>query len=151
MWAGAMAFFDFPQIYADFLMEYFSIQPVQLEYMYSFIYVPNIFLAFGSTLLVNRIGYGLSSIICQLLVLVGMFLCLYGVYIKQYLWLIIGRAVYGIGTEVSYVAQSGITDLWFSGKFLTVAYSLDRSMTYFFASMSTFFLPELFIWQENKA
>ena len=63
-WAGAMAFYDFPQVYADFIMEYFDIDTVKLEYLYSFIYIPNIFLALIATFVVNRLGFANGVIIC---------------------------------------------------------------------------------------
>ena len=57
----------------------------------------------------------------------------------------IGRGLFGIGAEMGYLSQSVITDLWFYGSFLTVAYSLNRMMTYVVMSLSTYFLPEVFL------
>ena len=70
---------------------------------------------------------------------------------KVFTYLIVGRAIFGIGCETSYVAQSGVTDLWFSGKFLTVAYSMNRFTTYLFVSGSIFLLPNLFLREEDIA
>lgn len=150
-WAGAMAFYDFPQIYSDFLMEYFIIDPVQLEYMYSFVHIPNIFLAIGASFIVNKIGYANSVIFCQLIIILGLLICMQAVHARQFIFMIIGRAVFGLGCETSYVAQSGVTDLWFSGKFLSLAYSLNSMVTYLFQTGSIIVLPNLYLKKEDMA
>jgi MFS family permease len=149
-WSGMMAFFDFPQLFSEFLQEYYDANPVQIGSLFSAIYLPNIFLGYHGSLIVNKIGNGNSNLVCQLFALVGMLLCLFSVQTKNFTFLVIGRGFFGIGCEIGYLTQSVITDLWFYGSFLTVAYSLNRMMTYVVVSVSTYVLPEIFINKINQ-
>jgi hypothetical protein len=62
----------------------------------------------------------------------------------------IGRAVFGLAAEVVFVAQVGITDKWFNGKFLSIAYSLNRLVTYLFVSGSTYYFTEIFLEKKQQ-
>jgi hypothetical protein len=35
MWAGVMSYFDFPQIFSEFLIEYFKVNNLEIEYLYT--------------------------------------------------------------------------------------------------------------------
>ena len=150
-WSGSMCSFDFPEIYEKFLMEYFSIDSVKVEYMYSFIYVPNIFLGFLGSYLMNKFGCANLLIYLHCIIGLGLISQFYGVSVNNYVFMLIGRAIIGIGFEVTYVCQSEITDIWFSGKFLSVAYALNRSFAYIFTTTGSLFIPNLFLSKMESA
>ena len=145
MWAGAMAYYDFPQIYSQFLLPYFDIKNLDIEYLYSSVQIPNIFLPFLASFIMAKTGLAIGNLIFQLLILIGIFFNFVAVSNSSFLYMIIGRAIFGVGTEIVFVAQGSITDKWFNGRFLSVAFSLNRFMTYTFVSVSTYYLPNLFV------
>jgi fucose permease len=85
-------------------MEYFEIETVNLEYLYSCIYIPNILLSVGASFIVNKFGLANTGMVCQMIIISGMLTCLYGVQTKKYAFVMAGRAIYGVGCEVTYVA-----------------------------------------------
>lgn len=98
-----MAFFDFPQIFSEFLQEYYDVEPVQIGSLFSAIYLPNIFLGYSGSLIVNKIGNGNSNLVCQICGLFGILICVWGIQAKQFNLLVLGRGLFGIGCELGYL------------------------------------------------
>lgn len=104
LWAGVRSTLDFPQIYSDFLKEYFSVSSIQIEYMYSLIYIPNIVLAFVGTLIIGKIGAGNTAISCQVVTALGLIFKLVAVNEKHFPFMLIGRALLGLGMDIAFMA-----------------------------------------------
>jgi len=57
----------------------------------------------------------------SLLVMIGSVVFCIGPYFKNFWIMIVGRFIFGLGAESSYVAQDTITAMWFQGKELAMA------------------------------
>jgi MFS family permease len=104
LWAGAMSYYDFPQIYTQYLIDYFSVQNIDIEYLYSAVQVPNIILSLIASFIMDRTGLGLGNLIFQLIVMIGLIVNYYAFAQTNFLWMFIGRAIFGLGAEVTFVA-----------------------------------------------
>ena len=62
-WAGAMAYYDFPQIYSEFLLDYFQVKNLDIEYLYTAVQVPNIILSLVASFIMDRTGLGVGNLI----------------------------------------------------------------------------------------
>jgi len=64
--------------------------------------------------------------------------------------MLIGRTFFGVGSELLSIGQATVSDLWFNGKYLSIALSLNRFCTYSFMAFGAFVLPELFFRRINQ-
>jgi len=77
----------------------------------------------------NYIGCNKIIIISVFLTLIGQLLFFYGNYSKNFTYLLFGRFIFGIGREVLGIATSTVEALWFRGKELSFAMSVDFSIS----------------------
>lgn len=99
----------------------------------------------------ERIGLGKGLVLLQLVVLTGLILSILSVQYEKFYLMLIGRTLFGIGSELLSIGQASVSDLWFNGKYLSIALSLNRFCTYSFMAVGAFLLPELFLKKINEA
>lgn len=142
-WCGAIYFYDFPQLFESQLINKFKISTIEISLLYSLSSIPNIFTNLLGAWLIEKIGLGLSSALFSTQVFLGIFICSLGIFNNNFKYLLVGRVFFGIGFGTTFLSQTLSTEQWFSGRFMTLAYGLNRSCVYLFQAVSTFLQPEL--------
>jgi MFS family permease len=106
--------------------------PSNFETYFSLLYtlysIPNIILPFFGGYFVDKIGVRLCLIIFVVLIACGQVIFAFGVSIKSWPVMFVGRVVYGFGGESISVANSSIMADWFAGKELAFAFGLNLSV-----------------------
>lgn len=134
----------FPQLFESQLINKFTITTVEVSLLYSVSSAPNLVSNLIAAWLIEKIGLGISALLFSTQVFIGIFICFYGITNGQFKLLLIGRFIFGIGFDTTFLAQTLAAERWFSGRFMTLAISLNRSCVYLFAAISTYLQPELF-------
>lgn len=140
-WTGAIYFYDFPQLFESQLITKFAITSVEVSMLYSFASIPNIFSNMLGAWFLQKVGLGISVVLFSSQVFIGTLICFYGIYINDFKYLLIGRVFFGIGFGLTFLSQTISTERWFNGRFMTLAYGLNRSCVYLFQAVSTFIQP----------
>jgi MFS family permease len=106
--------------------------PSDFELMFNLLYtlysIPNIFLPFFGGFFVAKFGVRLCLIIFVALIAIGQVIFAFGVSIKSWPVMFLGRIVFGFGGESISVANSSILADWFAGKELAFAFGLNLSV-----------------------
>ena len=106
--------------------------PSDYETYFSLLYtlysVPNIILPFFGGFFVDKIGVRLCLIIFVCLIAAGQVVFAFGVSIKSWPVMFVGRIIYGFGGESISVANSSIMADWFAGKEVAFAFGLNLSV-----------------------
>lgn len=145
IWAGGVYFYDFPQLFEQVLITEFKVSTFEVGFLYSIASTPAIILIPLGSWMISHIGISMGAIVFTTMMFVGIFFCFLGVKTGNYDLIIIGRAIFGVGYETCYVVQASCTEKWFSGRFLTLAFAINRSCCYLFASLAAYFQPIIFI------
>ena len=140
-WTSSSCFYQFPQLFEDYLIGKFNITTVEVSFLYSIGSVPNLFVNIFAALLVRATGIGYSALIFQTLIFTGVVLTSWGVYIESFDMMIVGRIIFGMGYDTTLLGQSIATNKWFSGRFLTITFSLNKFTSYLFSSSSVYIMP----------
>lgn len=152
MWTGIMAFFDFPQLFEAILIKNRNLTTFQVEFLYSATCGPSLVITTLSALVLKKIGLGAGAVISAGLAFFGILICYWGIECdisQSFIWLVIGRIIYGIGEEVNNAVQISIAELWFSGSFLTISCSLNRLVVFTGMSAAAYFQPSIYLKKRN--
>ena len=136
---------DFPQLLAPELINKLNITTFEISLFYALYSGPSIFLLPISSYIISKIGPDRSALVSTFIVLVGEGIILVGIYRESYLTMIIGRIIFGIGSEYVNVLQCTINEIWFYGNFLSIAYSWNNVSSFTANVLSAFFTPEIFV------
>ena len=99
-----------------------------LNLLYTVYSVPNIVLPFVVGRALDEYGSRSFLVGLSLLMCLGQTIFSIGVSEKSWLWMMIGRLVFGLGGESLAVAQSRLVTEWFLGKELGIAIGLNLSI-----------------------
>lgn len=106
--------------------------PSNFELLFNLLYtlysIPNIFLPFFGGYFVAKFGVRLCLIIFVSLIAIGQVIFAFGVSIKSWPVMFLGRIVFGFGGESISVANSSILADWFAGKEVAFAFGLNLSV-----------------------
>ena len=111
IWAGAQVFYDFPQIYSTYLIDYFDVDTVDIRYLYSLYALPNVILSIVGSIALERYGLGFGLTILQVVTVVSLLSCYFSILTQQFIWMLIGRTLFGVGSELLSIGQASVTDL----------------------------------------
>lgn len=142
-WAGANYFYDFPQLFTAQLIQKFGITTVEVSLLYSAASAPNLVSNLIAAWIIEKIGLGISAVLFSTNVFAGIFICYIGFMNQNFKLLLIGRFIFGIGFDTTFLTQTLSCANWFNGRFMTLANSLNRSCVYLFAAVATYLQPEL--------
>ncbi len=107
---------------APLMIEDMGIGREKIGMMYSFYSWPNVFMVFLGGFLIDRFGTRRMSLIFSALIVLGAAM----VAAAPGFWLmLVGRVVFGIGSESLIVCQQTILAKWFKGKELALAFGLS--------------------------
>ncbi|XP_053978174.1 major facilitator superfamily domain-containing protein 1-like isoform X2 [Hylaeus anthracinus] len=120
--------FDNPSALQDNFRSDLAMSTSKFVLLYSIYSWPNVIFCFiGGFLLDSVFGIRLGTIIYMGLALVGQIIFATGAMINAFWLMMIGRFVFGIGTESLAVAQNSYAVLWFKGKELNMVFGLQLS------------------------
>jgi MFS family permease len=110
------------------IVEYFHITDGQFGLLYSVYSFPNIILPFFGGFVLDYIGLPVGTMITCSLVTIGAFIVAMAPHMDSFWLMLVGRFIFGVGAETSYVAQNTICCTWFKeGKFLSFAMGITVS------------------------
>ena len=113
---GAYFVYDYPGILQKNIMEEFNVSTTTYGLLYTVYSTPNWVLPVFTGIIINGMGKGRSVIVFAGLCFLGNVIMILGPLIPNYWLLVVGRAVFGIGSETVMVMQSIWVNDWFFGK-----------------------------------
>lgn len=121
---GSYYAYDAVSPIADFIMRDMNLSRAQYGLLFSFYYLPNFVMVLIGGILLDRMGIRLAG---------GIFvsLCTLGVFITAFFsglnfsLMLLGRLIYGLGSESLIITQNKILAKWFRGKELALAFGLN--------------------------
>lgn len=141
LWVSGYSFYHFPQLFEAMIIEKFKVTTVDVSYLYSVSFFPNIFSNILAGILIDRFGLGISNLLFVALEFYGVLLVYIGFYLNNFDYVITGRLIFGAGFETTFLAQTVAAEKYFPAKYLTLIYSLNRSVSYLFGSLSNYLQP----------
>ncbi len=108
------------------LMKALHITHQDIGLMYSLYSWPNIVMVFFGGLLIDKIGTRKASMIFSTLIVIGATLVATAINFKL---MLLGRFIFGIGSESLVVAQSAILAKWFKGRELAMAFGIALTIS----------------------
>ncbi|XP_068732663.1 lysosomal dipeptide transporter MFSD1-like [Montipora capricornis] len=127
---GSYYCFDNPAALENNIKLDMNVKTDQYVLLYSLYSYPNVILCFFGGFLLDRVfGVRLGTIIFSSFVLVGQVIFALGAYYHSFMWMEIGRFVFGLGGENLAVAQNTYSVNWFKGKELNMVFGLQLSFS----------------------
>jgi len=140
---------DLPQALASPLIAFFDMTPREVSNLYVAFSVPNFFFGPFSGFMIQTIGPANSTVILSMMCFIGMT----GMYIaletNSYMYLLIGRAVFGAGAENLLIATMAAIGKWYFGKYLSLASGVTQSINMVVGAFGNFIAPFLFLYYRN--
>lgn len=96
--------------------------------LYTLYAVPNVILPFFGGYFVDKFGVRLCLLIFAALVAIGQVVFSFGLSIKSWPCMFLGRFIFGLGGESLVVANSALLADWFKGKELAFAFGINLSI-----------------------
>lgn len=127
------------------LTSLFHFDARQIGILYSIYSIPNVVMVFVGGYIIDRIGTRRAGLLFASIVFIGTVIValapslhwmpsfissrLHGGWTTEYLWMLVGRFIFGIGSESLVVAQSTILGKWFREKELAFAFGINLSIS----------------------
>lgn len=137
--------YDFPQLFESQLIPKFNINPLQLSYTYAMYSVPNFIFAPLVSVLLNYSGLGFGSLLLNVLTYTSGITLYIGCKWENFTWVLISRALLGIGGEGVLIAQAAMAERWFTGKFLSLAIGINNVASLSGSALAAWLCPEIYV------
>lgn len=128
---GSYYCYDIPSAIKTQIDDYMG-DPSNYEFLFSLMYTlysaPNVILPFFGGYFVDLFGVRLCLLIFASLIAVGQVIFAFGLSIKSWPVILIGRLVFGFGGESLTVANSALLADWFKGKELAFAFGINLAI-----------------------
>ncbi|KOC71151.1 Major facilitator superfamily domain-containing protein 1 [Habropoda laboriosa] len=125
---GSFFCFDSPGALQDNFKVDLHMSTSQFVLLYSIYSWPNVILCFvGGFLLDSVFGIRLGTVVYMALTLVGQIIFATGAMVNTFWVMMLGRFIFGIGSESLAVAQNNYAVLWFKGKEVNMVFGLQLS------------------------
>lgn len=124
---GAYSGMDLPQALANPLIAYFDITTTQISLLYTSYSIPNYFCGIVTGLMIQGLGSTISAIIFSAICFYGACTIYMGIYLKNFAVVVIGRAIFGLGSENVIICIMASVAYWYFGRFLTIASGLIQT------------------------
>ncbi|KAJ3300072.1 hypothetical protein HK104_004794 [Borealophlyctis nickersoniae] len=136
----------------EYLGHDYDLWQYELNLLYSVYSFPNMFLPFLGGQLVDRLDPKKILLLFSALVCAGQTLFAFGVSIKHFGTMLVGRVLFGIGGESISVVQASITTTWFRGKELAFALGLNLCIARFGSVVNANMSPRIAkLWDPSVA
>jgi len=113
------------------------------QLLYTLYSAPNVILPFFGGYFVDKFGTRVCLISFMTMLLIGQIVFTFGISQKSWMWMFIGRILYGFGGESVAVANSAVLSEWFKGKELAFAFGLNLSIARLGSVANNFVSPRL--------
>lgn len=153
---GSYFVYDNPMSLQEALMsvrflQKLNINLLEFNMLYSIYSFPNIFLPLLAGYTVDTLGARLCILMFSCLVCIGQGIFVLGVEASNYWIALLGRGVYGIGSEslickLYLVAQCGIIAKWFRNKELSTAIAINISISDMGCVLNAWLQPHMNAW-----
>jgi MFS family permease len=122
---GAYYAYDAVSPIADFIIKGMNITRAQYGLLFSFYYLPNFVMVLVGGILLDKIGIRKAGTLFAALCAAGVFLTAVN---KAFSLMLVGRLIYGLGSESLIITQSKVLSKWFKGKELALAFGLNLTV-----------------------
>lgn len=122
MLVGSYFAYDSVGALAPLIIQGLGVDREAIGLMYSFYSWPNVVMVFVGGFLIDRFGTKRMSLVFSALIVSGASLVAAAPTLG---WMIVGRTIFGIGSESLVVCQNAILAKWFKGKELAFAFGLS--------------------------
>eukprot|EP01038_Epipyxis_sp_PR26KG_P013919 gene13919-18666_t len=132
MMVGSYYCFDIPAALKTQIDDYMgdpSDYEVKFGLLYTLYAAPNVILPFFGGYLVDLIGVRSCLLLFSSLIAIGQVVFSFGLSIKSWPIIFIGRLIFGFGGESFTVANSALLAEWFKGKELALAFGINLSIS----------------------
>ncbi|XP_058794492.1 major facilitator superfamily domain-containing protein 1-like [Phymastichus coffea] len=120
--------YDNPGALQDKFEKEMNMTTTKFSMLYSVYSWPNVVLCFFGGFLIDSVfGVRWGTIIYVFVALCGQLIFAMGTYMDIFWLMILGRFIFGIGSEAVYIAQSNYTVFWFKGRALNAIFGLQWS------------------------
>jgi MFS family permease len=119
---GAYYAYDAVSPIADFIMKGINISRAQYGLLFSFYYLPNFIMVLVGGILLDRIGIRKAGTLFAALCAVGVLLT---AVTKIFPVMLVGRLIYGLGSESLIITQNKVISKWFKGREMALAFGLN--------------------------
>jgi len=109
--------------------------------LYSVYSLPNIILPFFGGMLIDRMGVRFSIFVFSSILILGQLVVVISAYKFEYYSMLVGRCIFGIGSESLNAAQAAIMAHWFRGQEVSLALGLCLSVPKLGSAFNSFLSP----------
>ncbi|XP_066142142.1 major facilitator superfamily domain-containing protein 1-like [Euwallacea fornicatus] len=149
---GSYFCYDNPSALQAHFQKDLNITETQYTILYSIYSWPNTIMCFFGGFLIDRVfGIRAGSSLFMGLTLIGQLIFTFAVYLNQYWMLIMGRFVFGVGSESLAVAQNNYAVLWFKGKELNMVFGIQMSITRMGSTANFWVMEPIYNWISSKS
>ena len=138
---GFYSFVDSPASLAEPLIRFLDITPQEIGLLNSFSTAFAIVMSPAAGVLITRFGIARVAVFFNSTVMAGIFISFFGIMLKSFKILLLGRIVYGFGGTPNVISTASASSKWFSGRFLSISMGLNMFFGLIGASLSNYINP----------
>lgn len=142
--------FDNPQPLQATIESNLGIDDTQYNLLYTLYSLPNIALALVGGLIIDFLGVRRAMIFFSFLTIIGQAIVTYGASQMNFVGLLVGRLLFGIGEESLIVALHTMITKWFKGKELAFAFGINLTVSRMGSSLNSYMTPRIYEWSNGS-
>lgn len=146
---GDFVAIDNPQPLETQIEEILQIDQQTYSLLYSSWAIPSIVIPFFGGYLTDKLGVRPALLVFGAAITIGQFVYAYGGYLKDFGWMLAGRAIYAIGSDPLNVAQIVVTNKWFQGNEVGLAMALGSTTCGVARAINSYLIPQIFEWSQD--
>ncbi|EGR30537.1 major facilitator superfamily protein, putative [Ichthyophthirius multifiliis] len=143
---GSYMCYDFPGYLLNQIKKDMSLTNLQFSLLYSVYSLPNIILPLLAGIFIDSLGVRKAIFLFTFILIIGQLICSIGFHeqVKQYSIILFGRIIFGLGGECLNVTQSSVASKWFIDKDISLAMSLNLSVSRLGSVLGSFVFPQVY-------
>jgi len=141
---GVCYCYDNPQALESAIESDLGIGATSYTVLYGVYSFPNMFVPLIGGALIDWLGVNIAIFLFTMIVCAGQSLFMLGGYQQSYLLMVLGRILFGIGSESVVVCQSACISKWFKSKELAFAFMMGLLVSRVSSSLNAFITPLLY-------
>lgn len=106
--------FDNPQALETQLEQHFQISQMEFNMLYSVYSIPNVILPLVGGYLIDNCGIRINLFVFSLMLVAGQLLFTWSIHLQSFALAIVGRFIFGIGSECLTISQTSLVSYWFN-------------------------------------
>jgi len=122
---GSYYAYDAVSPIGDYIMKGMGVSRAQYGLLFSYYSIPNFVMVFLGGILLDKIGIRKAGTLYAALCAAGIFITAAG---STFSLMLIGRLIYGLGSESLIITQSKVLSKWFKGKEMALAFGLNLTV-----------------------